>query len=69
MQGLPTGSGSVTYDDNRLSLDGHFKRGIMIGQAKLVENANHKPQLVAVQHLMDGRCVKEIFNQFIFPAR
>ena len=35
--------------------DGKFKEGVMIGQAKLYENAAVKGDLIAVQHLKDGR--------------
>ena len=48
------GSGSITYQ-NQMIQDGTFKEGVMIGQAKLYENAAGKGDLIAVQHLKDGR--------------
>ena len=46
------GSGSITYQ-NQMIQDGKFKEGVMIGQAKLYEN--DRKDLIAVQHLKDGR--------------
>ena len=39
-----------------MTQDGKFKEGVMIGQAKLYEGDHiSKGDLIAVQHLKDGR--------------